>query len=127
MLEHVSGDPVEDVGELGAARHGLELAVGELDGHVEVAGVPAVDDGRRGGGVVDAGQQPGHDVEWPLRGRQPDALQSAAALGHQVGEPLQAQGQVRPPLVTGQRVHLVDDDRVDPAQTARDDAAVNNR
>ena len=116
VLEYVPGDPVEDVGELGAAGHRLQLAVRQFDGHVEVAGVPAVDDGRRGGVVVDARQQTGHDVEWPLGGRQTDALQPSAPFGHQMGQPLQAEGEVRPPFVAGQRVDLVDDDRVDVAQ-----------
>ncbi len=94
VLEHVPGDPVEDVGELRTAGHRLELAVGQLDGHVEVAGVPAVDDGRRGAVGIDAGEQAGHHLERALGGRQPDALQPAAPLGDQVGEPLQAEGEV---------------------------------
>ena len=40
-----AGDAVEDVGQLAAAGHRLELAVGQLDGHVEIPRVAAVDDG----------------------------------------------------------------------------------
>ncbi len=113
VLEDVGGDPVQDVGELGAAGHRLELAVRELDGHVEVAPVPAVDDGGGGSGRVHPGQQAGHHVERSLGGRQPDALQPVPPGRHQVGQPLEAQGQVGAPLVAGQGVHLVDDDGVD--------------
>ena len=98
-----------------AAGHRLELAAGELDGHVEVPCVPAVDDGRRGRSV-DAGQQAGHHLERTLGGGEADALQPAAPLGHQVGQPLQAEGEVGAALVPGQGVDLVDDDRVDAAE-----------
>ncbi len=116
VLEHVSRDPVQDVGELGAAGHRLELAARQLDGDVEVAGVSAVDDGRRGAIGVHSREQAGHDLEGPLRRRQSDALQTGAPLGHQVGQPFQAEGQMGAPLVAGQGVDLVDDDRVDAAQ-----------
>ena len=116
VLEHVAGDPVEDVGELAAAGHRLELAARELDGHVEVAGVPAVDDGRRRSVRVHPGQQAGHHLERSLGGRQADPLQASAPLRHQVGEALEAEGQVGPPLVPGQGVDLVDDHGVDAAQ-----------
>ena len=39
-----------------------------------------------------------------------------AALRHQVAEPLEAEGEVGAPLVPGQGVDLVDDDRVDAAE-----------
>ena len=66
--------------------------------------------------MVDARQQTGHHLEGTLGGGQPDALEPAAPFGHQVGEALQTEGEVRPPLVAGQRMDLVDDDGVDPAQ-----------
>ena len=103
------GDAVEDVGHLAAAHDGLELGGRELNRHVEVAGVAAVDDHRGRAVVVHTRQQARHQVERPLRGREADALQTTAALAHQRVEPLEAQRQVAAPLVTGQRVHLVDD------------------
>ena len=63
---------------------------------------------------VDAAQQAGHHLEGPLGGRQPDALEPAARRRDHAGQPLEAQRQVRSPLVPGQRVHLVDDDRAHP-------------
>ena len=103
-----------------AAGHRLELARRELDGHVEVAGVPAVDDGGRAPDRVAARQQAGHHLERALGGGQADALQPAAALRHQVGQPLEAEGEVGPPLVAGQGVDLVDDDRVDAGEHRRE-------
>ena len=116
MLPRVLGDAVEDVGDLAAAHHRLELGGGQLDGHVEVAGVTAVDDHRRRAALVHSREQPGHHVERSLRGREPDALQPPAALGHQRVQPLEAQRQVAAPLVAGQRVHLVDDHGAHAAQ-----------
>ena len=116
VLEHVPGDPVEDVGELGAAGHRLELRRRELDVDVELPGVPAVDDGCRRSMRVDARQQAGHHVQGALGGRESDALQPSAPLIHQVGQPLEAEGEVGPPLVAGQGVDLVDDHRVDAAE-----------
>jgi hypothetical protein len=113
MFQDVVGDPVEDVGELGPAGHRLELAGGELDGHVEVAPVPAVHDAGGGAGRVHARQEAGHHVEWSLRGREPDALEPAARGRNQVVQPLERQGKVGAALVPGQGVDLVDDHRVD--------------
>ena len=110
MLPRVRGDAVEDVGELAATRHRLELAVGKLDRHVEIAGVTAVDDHRGRATLVHARKETGHNVEWALRGREADALQMPAALGDQAVQSLETQRQVAAPLVAGQRVHLVDDD-----------------
>ena len=111
VVPRVLGDAVEDVGHLAAAHDGLELGGRELDRHVEVAGVAAVDDHRRRAVVVHARQQARHQVERPLRGREADALEATAALGHQRVQPLEAERQVAAPLVAGQRVHLVDDHR----------------
>ena len=107
-----------------AAGHRLEFAARELDGHVEVPGVPTVDDGRRGSVGIHAGEQAGHHLQGTLGGRQADALQATAPLGHQVGQPFEAEGEVGPALVTRQGVDFVDDDRVDaaaarPARTRR--------
>ena len=76
----------------------------------------AVDDDRLVAPGVHAREQPRHEVERALRGRQPDALEAPAALGDQRVEPLEAQREVAAPLVAGERVHLVDDHRAHAAQ-----------
>ena len=116
MVTGVLGDAVEDVGHLAAAHDGLQLGGRELDRHLEVAGVPAVDDDRCLTPVVHTGEEARHQVEWPLRGREPDALQAAARLGHQRVETLEAERQVAATLVAGQRVHLVHDHGAHAAQ-----------
>ncbi len=116
VLEDVGGDAVEHVPELGAARHRLELGRRQLDGHVEVALVAAVDHRGRRPGRIGARQQPGHHLEGPLRRRQPDALEAAAVLRHQRGQALEGEGEVGAALVAGQGVHLVDDHRVHAAE-----------
>ena len=118
VVPGVLGDAVEDVGHLAAAHDGLELGGGQLDRHIEVAGVAAVDDHRRRAVVVHAREQARHQVERPLGGREADALETTAALAHQRVQPLEAQRQVAAPLVAGQRVHLVDDHRAHAAQQA---------
>ena len=112
----VLGDPVQHLGELRVAGHRLELGGRELDGHVEVTAVAAVDDRRRARPVPRPRQQPGHHLERPLGGREPDALQPATALGHHLRQPLEGQSEVGAALVAGQGVDLVDDDRPHPAQ-----------
>ncbi len=112
----VCGDLVQDVAELSPTGHRFELGVGELDRHIEIAGVAAVDDHRRRPVVVHAREQAGHHVERALRGREADALEVAAGLGDQRIQSLEAEGQMAPPLVAGQRVHLVHDDGVHAAQ-----------
>ena len=116
MVPGVLGDAVEDVGHLAAAHHRLELGGRQLDRHLEVAGVAAVDDHRRRAALVHAREQPRHEVERALGRREPDALQAAAALGHERVEPLEAQREVAAPLVAGERVHLVDDHGAHAAQ-----------
>ena len=116
VIPRVLGDAVEDVRHLAAAHDGLELGRGQLNGHLEVTGVAAVDDHGRWSVVVHAREEPRHQVERPLGGREPDALETAAALGHQGVQPLEAQRQMAAPLVAGQRVHLVDDHRPHAAQ-----------
>ena len=111
MIAGVLGDAVEDVRHLAAAHDGLELGGGELNRHIEVAGVAAVDDHGGRAVVVHAREQARHQVERPLRGRQADALEATTALAHQGVQSFEAQRQVAAPLVAGQRVHLVHDHR----------------
>ena len=59
-------------------------------------------------------QEPGGHLDRPLRGGQPDPL--GAALQLDVLEPLEAEGEVRAPLVPGQGVDLVHDHRAHPGQ-----------
>ena len=119
VVPGVLRDAVEDVGHLAAAHHRLELGGGQLDRHLEIAGVTAVDDDGRRAALVHAREQPRHEVERALRRREPDALQAAAALGHERIEPLEAQREVAAALVAGERVHLVDDHRAHAARAAR--------
>ncbi len=116
VVARVLGDAVEDVRHLAAAHDGLQLGRGQLNGHIEVAGVAAVDDHGRRPVVVHAGEQPRHQVERPLGGREADALEATAALAHQRVQPLQGQRQVAAALVARQRVHLVDDHGAHAAQ-----------
>ncbi len=109
VVPGVIGDAVEDVRHLAAAHDGLQLRGRQLDRHLEIAGVAAVDDHRGRAVVVHAREEPGDQVQRPLRRREPDALETAPALGDERIEPLEAQGQVAAPLVPRQRVHLVDD------------------
>ncbi len=79
-------------------------------------GVAAIHDDRGRAAVVDPGKQSRNHVQRTLGGGETDALEAAATLGHERIEPLETQRQVTPPLVAGQRVHLVDDDRAHVAQ-----------
>ena len=109
VMAGVLRDAVEDVRHLAAAHDGLELGGGQLDGDLEVAGVAAVDDHRGRTVLVHTAEEPGDEIEGPLRRRQPDALEGAAVLGHECVESFEAERQVAAPLVAGERVHLVDD------------------
>ncbi len=109
-------DAVEDVRHLATAHHGFELGGGQLDGDLEVAGVAAVDDHGRRSVVVHAGEKARHHVEGPLRGRESDPLEMSPALADEGVEALEAQGQMAPPLVAGERVHFVHDHRPDTAE-----------
>jgi len=115
VLLHMPGDQVEDLGHLLGRGDRAELVVGQLQGQVKVAAVPGVHDRapRRpvgvGAAVARADQQPGHGLDRPLGGRQPDPLQRLV-LPRKVLEPLQGQRQVRAALVPGHGVDLVDDD-----------------
>ena len=115
-VEDVVGDAVEDVGELAAAGHRLQFAVGQLDGHVEVPSVAAVHDGRGPAGRIHPRQQAGDHLEGALGGRETDPLQPSPPGGDQMVEPLEGEGQMGSPLVPGQGVDLVDDHGVDTAQ-----------
>ena len=67
-------------------------------------------------GRIHPRQQAGHHLQWALGGRETDPLQPAPPGCDQLVEPLEGEGQMGPPLVPGQGVHLVDDHGVDPAQ-----------
>ena len=112
----VLGDPVEHVAHLGGRCHRLELAVGELDGDVERPPVPGVDD-RAVRPAVGAGagadQERGDHLDRLLRRRQ---AHPSRRDGAHVGEPLEREAEVAPPLVAGQRVDLVDDHGLDGAE-----------
>ncbi len=112
----VLGDPVEHVVHLGARGHRLELAVGELDGDVERPPVPGVDDRAvrlAVGAGASADEERGDHLDGLLRRRQ---AHPRRRHGAHVGEPLEGEAEVAPPLVAGQRVDLVDDDGLDGAE-----------
>ena len=115
VLAYLGGDEVHHLAELLGRRHRVELAAREAQRHAQRTPVPAVDHGGRPTGS-DPGQEPGNALDGPLGGRQTDALGPGADL--EMVQPLQGQGQVRPPLVSGQGVDLVDDDRLHLAQGA---------
>jgi len=109
---HVLGDALEDLPHLLRGGHRSELVVRQLQGQVQGALVPDVDDGAPRGTVAvrtvgaRSDQEPGDSLDGPLGGRQPDPLRP----GHgDVLEALECQGEVRPSLVAGHRVDLVQD------------------
>ena len=124
VLADQVGDAVDDVAHLLGRRHGLELALGQLERQVEGALVAGVDDGA-GAGRAGAGEQVGHEGDGPLRGRQADPLGPGRA---RVLDTLERERQVRAALVAGHRVDLVDDDGLDAcASIVRLRAAVTSR
>ncbi len=94
---------------------------GQLERQIQVALVAGVDDGRVGcaeGVVTGADEQPGHRVDRLLGGGQPDPDRRSSTTD--MVEPLQGERQMRAPLVTGERMDLVHDDRATEVSTARD-------
>ena len=127
VLEDVAGDPVEDVGELAAAGHRLELGVGELDGHVEVPAVAAVDDGGRAAGRVDAREQTGHHLERALGGREPDALEPAPPRTTRWSSRSRDRARWAPRLSRARVCTSSTITVCTPPRTAREDGAVSSR
>jgi len=118
------GDPIDDLAELLGGCHRRQLGPRELDGDVQLSGVSAVDDGRRPP-LAHTRQQPGRLFDGPLGGGQADPLGTGSAL--QVLETFESERQVRSPLVPGQRVDLVHDDRLHLAEGQRLRPAVTRR
>jgi hypothetical protein len=112
VLGHQGGDAVEHVAHLLGRRDRLQLALGQLQGQVEAAAVPGVDDGA-GPGRPGPAQQVGHQLHGPLGGGEADAL---GPLPGGVLQPLQREGEVGAPLVAGHGMDLVDDDGLDRAE-----------
>ena len=112
MRPHVRRDAIQDLCPLLVGRDRLQLAVGQLDGEVELAAVAEVDDAARGCAVgpaarlARADQEAGDRLDRPLRGREADAL---GPLLRQRLEALQREREVRPALVPRHRVDLVHD------------------
>ncbi len=90
MLADEDGDTVEDVAHLLARGHRLQLALGQLDGEVEVALVAGVDHRWRLGSAG-AAEHAGQDGDGPLGGRQADAL---GPTGGDVLQALEGEGEV---------------------------------
>ncbi len=59
-------------------------------------------------------KEPGGHLDRPLRGGQADSLGAAFQLD--VLEALEAEGEVRAPLITGQGMDLIDDHRAHPGE-----------
>ena len=124
MGQHQLGDAIDLIGHLFGAGQGFQLAVGQLDGQIEVPLVARVHDHagrcatgcfwvvRSGPGAI-ADQEPGHRLDGFLGGGQADADR---ALMGDVLQAFKAQGQMGAALVSGQSVDLVDDDGVDMGQ-----------
>jgi hypothetical protein len=120
---HLRGDAVQDLAPLLVRGHGLELAVRHLDGEVEGPAVAEIDDPAgwaAGRGAVraravlaGAHEEPRDGLGRPLGRRESDAL--GARVG-QRREALEREGQVRPPLVSRDRVDLIHDHGPHPAQ-----------
>jgi hypothetical protein len=111
VARDVRGDAVEDLAHLVARQRGLELAVGQLQRQLELARVPAVDDGRQR--ARGPHEQAAGGLDGPHGRRQPDA--NRRVLGDGL-ESLERESQMRSALVARERVDLVDDHRLDRAQ-----------
>jgi hypothetical protein len=107
MARDVGGDTVEDLVELIAGDGRLELAVGQLQRQIEAAPMPAVDDG--GERLTRSHQQASRRLGRLDRRREADTDGRTPGDGL---EPLEREREVRAPLVAGQGVDLVDDDRL---------------
>ena len=116
---HVTGDQVQDLGHLPGGGHRAELVVGQFQGEVQLPAVAGIHDRAPGRPVrvvavlARADQQPGDGLDRPLGGGQAHPLHR---LRRDVRQPLQGEGQVRAPLVAGDRVDLVHDHGPDGAQ-----------
>ncbi len=117
VLADQLGDPVVDLLPNLARHHRLQRRTRDLDPQVELTAVAFVNDHTAWRPVlaqpVVAHQEAGHLLDRPLRRRESDPRQGAAG---QLGQPLNAQRQVRAAPVVGQRVDLVDDQRARRAQ-----------
>jgi hypothetical protein len=97
---------VELTGGLAQGTHVLDR---DDDREVPLLGRPGRDHLHRAA----AGEEGGHLLDGPYRRRQADPLRRAL---QQLVEPVEGDGQVRAALGVGDRVHLVDDPRLDAAQ-----------
>ena len=109
---HVPRDHVQDLRHLLPGGDRAELVVGQFQGEVQLPAVAGIHDRAPGRPVrvvpvgSRADQQPGDGLDRPLGRGQPHPLHR---LRRDVRQPLQGQGQVRAPLVPGDRVDLVHD------------------
>jgi len=112
-------DALDHVPHLLSGDHGLELALGQLDGEVELALVAFVDDFAAGRAVLRAAigagpdEQPCDALDGALGCGEADAGGTALAQGV---EALEGEGEVGAPLVPRHGVNLVDDHRLHAAQ-----------
>ena len=89
----------------------------DRDDDLEVERLPCagVDDGDRAA-RAGAAEETGDGFEWALGGAQADALRRVRVLGAQMFELLEAEREMRAALAAGDRVDLVDDHVLDPAE-----------
>ena len=112
-FSHVSGDLLQDLGQLLVGRHGTELVVRQLDGDVERPPVSHVHDAAPNAAIrvqtvwPASDQQLGDRGDRSLSGGEPDAHGPCL---HKGVKPLEAERKVRPALVTSESVDLIDDD-----------------
>src|ERR1700722_176109 len=116
MLSNEVSDAIEDLAELTTGRDRFQLGIGKLNGHVEPTLVAAIYDLRHRSVRTHATEEPGHNLERLLRGRQTDPLEVPPVLLDQVAEPFEADRQMAPTFVSRQGVGLVDNHRPDVAQ-----------
>ena len=106
--------PGVEIAPLFGRHHGLEVRRWHLDGEIDVALVPEIDDlaRHRLTVAVCAGQEARDRLHRLHRRRQPDARWPPAAVRlHQLVQPREAEGEVRATTVARQGVNLVHDHR----------------
>ena len=115
MLRDELRDPVVHAPELLVARDRGELVIGDLDREIDLALVTAIDDVRHRPPRAD--QEARDHLDRTLRRGQANAdRRLAAGVKHEPIQALEREREMRAALVAGDRVNLVDDDRLHPRE-----------
>ena len=109
MSKDVGGDLVQHLIHLAMTGRALQLVLGQLESEIEDTISNGVNDGRCRSTRRGAAEETSHDFKRALRGGQADPLERTAVLRDQAVKTLQTHGEVRPPLISSQRMDLVDD------------------